>query len=422
MVRNPRRLLEVVLACQAVALIGSVLLGYFRGYPTISSLVGRADDGWCNPLQGEGIGVHCFGDFGHSLYNSRQDSPWADSRYSNPYPPSVLVVFRAFDYMARLFGYNVSLFGYLTFLIFALWLTSMLLSRRDTSLEPATTALFGTSIMLSWPIILAFSRGNSVLIITPVLVLLFFGGTSRIRTSLLMFFVACVKPQFLLLFAILGFGRLIFLSIIFAFLQFGATLLLVGGRGAFTAYSDWIRNMIAFDEYASSSTTISYQHFFARLLQLFEVDVAGWTWFKPGLLVAILTLLAILKARGLLRHSEQMQTLALASACLGATFVSDTVFGYYAVIPLISAWMAFLSLYRLNPPLMPPRRLRRFQTATVAVILFSSITFVLPPRETTFSYFIITGPVLVFHFASLGALVSARDVQKSLLPADRILQ
>lgn len=417
-IRSPRRLLEVILASQVITLIGSILLGHYRGYPTISSIAGPADDGWCNPLQGEGIGDHCFGDFGHSLYNSRQDSPWADSRHSNPYPPSVLIVFRAFYYITRLFGYNVSLLGYFTSLTFALWLTSKLLSRQSTSLEPATTVLFGTSMMLSWPVIFALSRGNNVLVITPLLVLLFFGDRSRTKTSLLMFLVACVKPQFVILFAVLGFGRLIYLGISFAFLQFAATVVLVGGKGAFTAYSDWIHNMIVFDDYASSSTTISHGHFFARLLRLVDVDVAGWTWFKPGALVAFLTLLAILKVHGLLQQSEQMRPLALASVCLGATFASATVFAYYAVIPLIIGWMVFLSLCRTDLPFMLPRRSRRLQISSVLVTLFSSVTFVWPPRELPFSSSIISGPVVVFQLALIAALLSAHNSQRGLLAPD----
>jgi len=217
-----------------------------------------------------------------------------------------------------------------------------------------------------------------------------------------------VKPQFLIVLIVVGFGELIFYSGVFALIQFAAALLTVGVNESPAAYVDWVRNLVAFDDYAAYGTTLSFQHFFARLLQLFGLDSADWTWFKPGFIVAVLTLFVMVAARSKIRASQQMRVIALSSVCLGATFVSDTVFGYYGVVALICAWMTFHALNRSDPPLVFSARTRRVEYMSVVVVVLSSVTFVIPASGLNYMESVISGPVLLFQLALLSVFLPER--------------
>lgn len=117
-------------------------------------------DGWCDPSRGEGVGFHCFGDFGFPYSRGGGELLYADGNLAAANTPFVAVAFLGLE----LLPYNAALAFYLA--IF-LGLVCLVLQRHKSETD--------TSILVSLPLVLlsvgvwaAFDRGNHVLVYLPI--------------------------------------------------------------------------------------------------------------------------------------------------------------------------------------------------------------------------------------------------------------
>ena len=86
-------LLRGTVIAQAILMAALLLLSSYWQFSATEVLSFPVVDEWCDADQ-EGIGSHCFGDFGYELVNAGLADPWEQG--INPYPPSSMVLFDGF--------------------------------------------------------------------------------------------------------------------------------------------------------------------------------------------------------------------------------------------------------------------------------------------------------------------------------------
>lgn len=142
----------------------SVLLTEYRGVPWSEAFSFDLDDGWCDPSAGQGVGAHCFGDFGYPYKKGGQDSEYATGNGLANATPLMLHLFN----VLRPLGYNFGLVVYLIGLIAPTLLLSYWVYKRTSSNSKiAILAIFGAASTGS---LMAFDRGNHVAWFLPLVV------------------------------------------------------------------------------------------------------------------------------------------------------------------------------------------------------------------------------------------------------------
>ncbi len=145
-----------------------------------------------------GIGQHCWGDFSGPLVFSSLEKPWNGG--INPYPPFATLLFKPFAYLAN----NVTIpnFSLFVFLFLCLVATSYppihLFFTKEIGLKQFAQ---GMLIMLSAaPILVAFDRGNFLLLLIPLIYHTIKSGISAHPSfSLFASTLICFRPQFSIL-------------------------------------------------------------------------------------------------------------------------------------------------------------------------------------------------------------------------------
>lgn len=142
----------------------SVLLTEYRGVPWSEAFSYNIDDGWCDPGAGQGIGIHCFGDFGYPYNKGGQDSEYSPGNWLANATPLMLHLFN----LLRLLDYNSALLVYLSALVIPTIVLSFWICRRTIGdSKIAILAIFGAASTGS---LMAFDRGNHVAWFLPLLV------------------------------------------------------------------------------------------------------------------------------------------------------------------------------------------------------------------------------------------------------------
>lgn len=138
----------------------ALILSYSR-IPVIEALSFRVDDGWCSTIEGEGIGAHCFGDFGFPF--SYGINIFEEGTLAAANTPLVVLFFS----LLRLFPYNIALMLYMSTFVAAVLAPCIHVARSAGALY--LTAPLGVASLLSYGVLVSFDRGNHVVLFFPIL-------------------------------------------------------------------------------------------------------------------------------------------------------------------------------------------------------------------------------------------------------------
>jgi hypothetical protein len=186
--------------------------GYF-GVNLFSSISYFAEDGHCLRTVGEGIGLHCFGDYSLIAKVLDEDNPWLNELYNVNYGAPGLLPFLLPKAIEIVFtSFNAGLVSYLLMLAAALTLPVLLLAVRLARRKAGMT-LLAIGAVLTGPLGLAslivLDRGNSVGFAFPVLAWFtwaFVNGKYR-QVGVAAVLALLIRPQFALLLLALIFAR-----------------------------------------------------------------------------------------------------------------------------------------------------------------------------------------------------------------------
>jgi hypothetical protein len=316
-------------------------------YLTVSyseSISARVFDDWCNPGT-EGVGIHCFSDYYSPIGFTEGGLAW--DRGSN-YPPLAILISRIF----HAFGSNDSRNGLIAFLLSSLLcLMIPVVHLKKSKLVNNSNNLIGMAILLicSVPSLMAFDRGNNVLLLFP---LIYFSYINLCRekyysTALLIALASLVKPQILLLMIVLvikGKLRPVALSSAMYILTTVLLFLLFPGNIVHNI-SSFITNLQNYQTYAGMPSLGNYSFanaiglLFGTFKVLFGFSTVGEV-FRPGLTSTTVSALSaaflILITALLFKTRKQLDSkIQLTIGCLAVILIPGTAFGYYLMFLLI---------------------------------------------------------------------------------------
>lgn len=388
-------LLRGTVMSQLILLVALLLLSSYWQFSATEVLSFPVDDGWCGADQA-GVGSHCFGDFGYELVNAGLADPWHDEM--NPYPPSSMVLFDGFRLLKGALGYNTALGFYLLTLLSSAALSIWLMCRRSTlgAHDPFAASIV---VVLGWGFLSALDRGNNVIWLMPLVVVLLTPMRGGIRRSWwVVLCMALLKPQFLLVGATFGLVSLVRMVIAFGGVQVLATAWLVGPAQLVGGLQSWISAVSSNGNYPidrgqNSSLTSALQVVSQALLDWPIVDVLAEM--RPRIpigLVFALSYAAIALVAAQRRPSRVVPTSRwLGLGLVVSVMTPSTVFPYYVIVFQLVAlmWMG---------------------SATGSVDGFSGVR-----REASFSHFSVG---LLFVVSSVTAFdpSSNRHLSVVLLP------
>jgi len=154
------RILNLQMVLLPLVLLGIIIAGY-QGIQWSELLSFRVDDGWCRTgLQG--IGRHCFGDFGLAFNRGDFENVYEPGNFAATSTPLTAVIFEFF----RLFSYDVALTIFQILMILSVFAPIFW-----STFGYGLTTRFGASAILgigSIGAITAIDRGNHVALLVPL--------------------------------------------------------------------------------------------------------------------------------------------------------------------------------------------------------------------------------------------------------------
>jgi len=154
-------LLWIQPALWALVVVSAFVYGYHSIFWS-EAQVYLIEDSWCS--EGEGVGRHCFGDFGLPYNNGYQDSTYVPGNIAATNTPLMALAFE----LLRMFSYNTSLALYLSVLATCLIAPFTVSSSYVSQAKRVQLAVFFGLISVGG--IAALDRGNHVVVFVPLLV------------------------------------------------------------------------------------------------------------------------------------------------------------------------------------------------------------------------------------------------------------
>jgi hypothetical protein len=179
----------------------AVFLSSYGGYKLSQVLSHPIIDNGCTKNI-PGAGQHCWGDFSGPLIFASSQAPWSGGL--NPYPPFATMLFEPFAYIANNFDTpNLSLIVFLV-----LCLASVIYPPLHLYLTKEINKrgfIQGVVLMISSaPVLVAFDRGNFILLLVPLLYHTTKAGMKSDPSFVpLLIVLGCFRPQFFILLSIL---------------------------------------------------------------------------------------------------------------------------------------------------------------------------------------------------------------------------
>jgi len=242
---------HVYLSCLAVAIFIQQFLPGYLGYSTIVANSFPTIDGWCEP-QSEGIGEHCFGDFYYPLGFIGADNPWKE--IINPYPPTSLIIYQPFDWLAEITFPRVALSVFIVGLVLSLVFPILHLKFIAKEITTKNFALLLLITLTCAPALMGIDRGNIQLFLIPPLYLFLRGCLLANEKQVFIYGIICVgiKPQFIVLaiiiYSLLGLKKTIRWLLVSGFIYILSFL--VYFRSFPMNILDWINQTLDFQNYA----------------------------------------------------------------------------------------------------------------------------------------------------------------------------
>lgn len=229
-------LLSSIFFLWIIAII-SFFYNSYNNHNLLEYLIFKVDDGWCDNTV-NGIGVHCFGDFGLPF-------SWAGNIMSPYESPGVAATNTPVTYLyfqvLRLFSYQTALVIYIVHQVAGIFFMMLHATNNVEKVQRFGFIVFGG--LLSIGTISAIDRGNHVAFIAPLLYLFLISKNWRLRTFILALIISLKFWGFafvLIPFALKRYKEAflsIILSIIVSSLTFSylSNELLQGAKNMFTA-------------------------------------------------------------------------------------------------------------------------------------------------------------------------------------------
>jgi hypothetical protein len=299
-------------------------------------LVSPPHDLWCDPSKGEGIGLHCFGDYSLTAMIASESNPWNNSIVGSfNYPAGGLLLFKLLSSLELVVGIqNLGLFTYLFLTVISIAVPALLLSKQ-ISLDQRI--LFSVGSITSLPALLIIDRGNSVgIAFAFVFLFIYFYKKGKIGQSILFLVISSlIKPQFAIFLLLLLFHRkwkqffistwAIGISQVASFLAWPNALpnsLEQAFRGILGYSSNWEFTNLEIPNY-------SIGRGFMGVATLFGINFSNQV---QGIVVLILffmsvTIFLLFKQISTLTHLVFLGT--------AASFAVNVTWGYYAIIPIL---------------------------------------------------------------------------------------
>lgn len=142
-----------------VFVVAVLMVISYLGKSWTDLLVFKVNDGWCNP-NSQGIGRHCFGDFGLGYYQGdffeEFKIDYVAENFITTNTPVTIWIFK----ILRIFPYRVALAIYQSISIISILSPLLYVSKRLDSLQRSTVIVFGGA--LTFGTIASVDRGNHI--------------------------------------------------------------------------------------------------------------------------------------------------------------------------------------------------------------------------------------------------------------------
>ena len=174
----------------------SLFLSSYFSYSLTESLIFSVNDGWCNPIS-DGIGSHCFGDF-YNFMSGDIFKPWTEVK--SPYSPLAILYFIPYKFIISNFGVTkLVLLVHLLVLLFCVIFPVLHLNLSKRIKKGTENTVISFAMLLSAPALMAFDRGNNIVICVPFLYLFFLKTLEKKKSAKIYGIVLiALRPQFAL--------------------------------------------------------------------------------------------------------------------------------------------------------------------------------------------------------------------------------
>ncbi len=192
-----QRVLNYLVIAYCLSSASSLFLSSYFGYNLTESLIFSVNDGWCNPIS-DGIGRHCFGDF-YSFMNGDIYRPWTEGKTA--YSPLAVLYFLPYKFILSNFGIaKLVLFVHLLVLLFCLIFPVLHLNLTGRLKKGTEKTSLTFAMLLSAPSLMAFDRGNNIVLCMPFLYLYFLKTLEKKKSAKVYgIILIALRPQFALL-------------------------------------------------------------------------------------------------------------------------------------------------------------------------------------------------------------------------------
>lgn len=155
------KLLKIQLCLWIFVVIGILVHGYMgRTWSAVQSF--QVNDSWCN-LKSEGVGSHCFGDFGLPFYRGMRNQVYEPGNFAASNTPITALLFE----ILRLLSFNKALLVYLSVLLSCIIIPFGLSKNMGSISNRLVLSIFCGALTAGS--ISALDRGNHVVLLIPLL-------------------------------------------------------------------------------------------------------------------------------------------------------------------------------------------------------------------------------------------------------------
>jgi hypothetical protein len=342
-------------------------------------LVSPAYDGWCEPSQGEGIGLHCFGDYSLTAMIASESNPWSNSMVGSfNYPAASLLLFKVMSSLELFIGIqNFGLFTYLALTIISLAIPALMLGKQTPISQ---RILLAVGSITSLPALLIIDRGNSVgIAFVFVFLFIYFYNKGRIGQSIIFLVISSlVKPQFAVFLLFLLFHRK-WKHFIISTLAIGISQVasFLAWPNAFpNSLEQALRGIVGYSN-NWELTNLSIPNFsigrgFIGVATLFGINVSNQV---QGIVAFVLFLITVAIFLLFKQISILTQLVFLGTA---ASFAVNVSWGYYAIIPIL--YLYVLVQFDFDER-TKPSPLSKWLVAIASALTLSRFLVVIPTSE-----------------------------------------
>jgi len=342
-------------------------------------LVSPPHDMWCDPSKGEGLGLHCFGDYSLTATIASEANPWNNSIFGSfNYPAGGLLLFKFLASLEMLLSVqNFGLFTYLALTVISLAIPALMIGKQFSINQ---RILFAVGSITSLPALLIIDRGNSVgIAFVFVFLFTYFYKKGKISQSILFLVIASlIKPQFAIFALLLFIHRkwnyffistlAIGISQVVSFLAWPTAFpnSLEQAFNAIVGYSkNWELTNLSIPNYSIGRGLIG-------VASLLGVDVSNQVQGVVAILLILITVAIYLSYN---RVSTLTHLVFLGTA---ASFAVNVSWGYYAIIPILYVYVLLQFDFDQRTK---PSRLSITLVAIASALTLSRFIVVIPSSE-----------------------------------------